>query len=58
MSKKKPTDPKQRGPSPERLVIENMGWEEAARRAVRKPRPTTGWPTASNQQKPRKKPKP
>mgnify|MGYP001297409189 CR=1 FL=1 len=41
MTKKK--TPKQPGPAPERLIIEG-DWEENARKALEKARPSEGWP--------------
>jgi hypothetical protein len=43
--------PKPRGPKPERVVIEGMGWEEAIGKAIRKPKPEGGWPRSAPSRK-------
>jgi hypothetical protein len=37
-------NPKQRGPKPEILNIEGIGWEDAMKKALQKKRPDVGWP--------------
>ena len=33
------------GPDPERLRFDEEDWEEAVKKALKKPRPEDGWPT-------------
>jgi len=42
---------RKRGPKPIRIRVEGA-WEEALGRAVRKPRPASGWPKPQKRKKP------
>jgi hypothetical protein len=43
-----------RGPDPERVKID-MEWDEAIKKAVKKPRPPEGWPKPPSRYKKRNK---